>query len=159
MSPGSARWLLPLGAATSVLATILLAEVAVGHGGQRTGVVGPDQASLRVPMPAPERVDSVPDGPPRITGYQTAGRALTVYYRLSPRSDCSREVRPPSVRQDADAVAVRLLRTPTGRPDERCADQRLNGSVTIRLQRPLAGRMLQDASYRDVLVTPYHAAP
>ena len=96
----------------------------------------------------------------RITGYQAVGRDLTVYYKVSPRSDCSTAVVPPAVRETGRTVAVRLVRAPMSRPDGGCAGRRrLNSSVEIRLDRPMNGRLLADLTHHGELVTPAHAAP
>jgi hypothetical protein len=155
MSVARGRWSAPLAASAAVLATVVLPGVlARGPGGG----AGPDRVTERLDLTLPGH-DS--DGSPlRITGYQAVGRDLTVYYKVSPRSDCSTAVVPPAVRETGRTVAVRLVRAPMSRPDGGCAGRRrLNSSVEIRLDRPMNGRLLADLTHHGELVTPAHAAP
>ena len=116
----------------------------------------PDRTAERLPLPAPGV--GRPGTPGRRCGSpatRRTGRTLTVFYQVAPRSDCSTKIDPPGVRESAGAVAVRLVRAPTGRPEEICAGQRLSSSVAIRLDRPLGGRLLRDVAQQGALVTPF----
>ncbi len=156
MSPGRGRWLLPLAASAAVTAT-LLGPALVTARADRGGPVPPDRTAERLPLPGGGEARDT--GPLRITGYQANGQDVTVFYQVAPRSDCSTKIDPPGVRESAGAVAVRLVRAPTGRPEEICAGQRLSSSVAIRLDRPLGGRLLRDVAQQGALVTPFRAAP
>ena len=155
MSAGRGRWSAPLAASAAVLATVVLPGVLARAPG---GGPGPDRVTERFDLPLPGRDG---DGRPlRITGYQSVGRDLTVFYKGSPRSDCSTAVVPPRVRETGRTVSVRLVRAPMSRPDGGCAGRRrLHSAVDIRLDRPMNGRLLADLTHHGELVAPAHAAP
>lgn len=160
MSSGAARWLAPAGAAVAVLVAVLVPGV-LGQPGTGGGGPGPDRTPDRlirpdqpvVPDPLPgDRRDSGTTRQILVTGYRTAGRDLTVFYRVAPRSDCSTGLGRPRITEDSDSVAVRLLRAVPARPGEACDGRQLTSSVVIRLDRPLGRRVVQDAARRGALV-------
>lgn len=159
MGPGPTRWLAPLAASAAVLVAVVVPTVAArpvpGTGGpspDRTvdQRLPPDRLVLPAPRPGDRRDSRIPGGVV-ITGYQAAGRLLTVFYRVGPRSDCSAELRRPRVVELPTSVAVRLQRVATGRPEELCAED-WTGSVNIRLREPVAGKVVRDMARRGGLV-------
>lgn len=160
MGPVATRWLAPVGASAAVLVALVVPAVVTQPGPRAGGPspdrtvdrqLPPDRLVLPAPRPGDRRDSRIPRGVV-ITGYQGTGRVLTVFYRVGPRSDCSTEVRRPRVIEMPDSVSVRLERAATRRPEELCADQRLAGSVDIRLTDPVAGKVVQDMARRGGLV-------
>ncbi len=157
MTPGTGRWLAPLGASAAVLVVyvvpgVLNAHDGAGDGRRPDGVVTPDAAVAPV-LPADgaeesrSRVRAVD-----IIGYRTAGRTLRVYYTIDRSTDCSIRIATPVVKETLSAVVVQLDRRPSLTPGEVCSDLRLTTSVDISLTRPMAGRVLQDGSRGGSLV-------
>jgi hypothetical protein len=160
VSNRGARWAAPLGASATVLGILLLPGLVAARTASDTGPgPGPDQGKqLPLPAPGPD-VRRVFPGPLRISGYQAAGRELTLFYQVAPRADCSTQVRSRRVRETDGAVAVLLARPPLSRPSLRCNVRRQSGSVSIRRSRPLEGRVLVDLAQRGALVTPTNGRP
>jgi hypothetical protein len=160
MGPVATRWLAPVGASAAVLVAVVVPAVVAAPGPRAGGAPSPDRTvDRRLPpdrlvLPAPRPGDRRDSRIPRgvvITGYQGGGRVLTVFYRVGPRSDCSTDLRRPRVIEMPTSVSVRLERAPTRRPEELCAED-WTGSVDIRLDDPLAGKVVQDMARRGGLV-------
>ena len=160
MSSGAARWLAPAGAAVAVLVAVLVPGV-LGQPGTGGGGPGPDRTPDKlirpdqpvVPDPLPgDRRDSGTTRQILVTGYRTAGRGLTVFYRVVPRGDCSTGLGRTQVTESSDSVSVRLQRKVPSRPEEKCAGRERSASVRIRLDRPVGERVVQDAARRGALV-------
>lgn len=159
MSTRRGRWTAPIGASATVLAILLLPPLVAQAGSDAGPGPGPDRIEpLPLPSPVPD-VRRAFRGQLRISGYQAAGRDLTLFYQVAPRADCSTLVRSPKIRESTGRVAVLLVRPPLSRPALRCNNRRQSSSVSVRLSRPLEGRVLVDLAQRGALVTPQYAAP
>jgi hypothetical protein len=103
-----------------------------------------------------------PAGPPTrkvvITGFRTEGRVLSVFYTVDVR-DCTGQIRPPVVRETTLAVTVTLRRRAGQPPVPQCGQLTLRNTVDVRLDRPLAGRLIRDGARGGELVAPRDSVP
>ena len=92
------------------------------------------------------RGDGVPVVPVRLTGYRASGRVLQLFYRVSPRDDCSTAVlHPAAVHAGAWDHPGPLERTPKRDSVEGCDGRVLDDTVSVRLARPVGDRLVEDA--------------
>lgn len=161
MTPGTGRWLAPIGASAAVLAVFVIPGVVAGVGGTATGP-GPDRVPDGVVTPHDPVTPSLPpDGANEegrrtrkvdVVGYRAEGRTLRIFYTVGQSTDCPSRIKTPRVQEKAGSVVVRLDRRPSRAPDEGCAHLLLTDSVDVRLDRPLGDRVVQDASRGGSLV-------
>ncbi len=161
MTPGTGRWLAPLGASAAVLAVFVGPGVVAtaGHGAAGPGldhrpevVLTPDAPVTPHLPPDNSDVDRSSSRLVDLTGYRAAGRRLRIYYTVDRTTDCSTLIEPPEVRERTDAVVVRLARRPSRAPDEACAHLQLTSSVDLLLSRPIGERALLDGTRGGALV-------
>ena len=160
----TARWLVPVAAAAGVAALFIGLAVLVRPSSGGPGP-GPDQ-DLRLgrespvtPSLPPDPADGDrPDGDIEITGYQSTGRTLNLFYNVNVRG-CAGQIDPPRVRESVAAVVVEIHRRKSGSSLQACGNLLLQDSVEVRLQRPLAGRLVRDGGRRMALVPPKASVP
>ncbi len=168
MTPGTGRWLAPLGASAAVLAVFVVPGVVAATGTSRAGV-GPQQPRpvltpndpVTPPLAGPGQAEPR-SGPPLVdvVGYRVNGRDLVRLLhgrpelraaRVRSRSRWSRSGAAPS---GSCSCGGRSRAT-----DEVCVDRIPTSSVDITLSRPLGGRLLQDAARGGALVPPIASLP
>ena len=167
MNPGTGRWLAPLGASAAVLAVFVVPGVVATSGTSRAGV-GPQQPEPGLtpydpvtPSLPPDGADQDRGGPRQVdlVGYRVQGRRLVVFFTVDQGAGCSGAIRAPEVDERVGAVRVTLVRQKPAGSDEACADPVPTSSVDITLERPLAGRLLQDGTRGGSLVPPMSSLP
>jgi hypothetical protein len=156
------RWLVPVAAAAGVAALFLGLAVLVHPS---SAGPGPDQ-DLRLgrespvtPSLPPDPADlGRPDGDIEITGYQSAGRTLSLFYDVNVRG-CAGQIDPPRVLENARSVVVEIRRRRSASSLQACGNLLLQDSVQVRLDRPLGGRLVRDGGRRMALVPPKASVP
>jgi hypothetical protein len=161
MEHDAGRWLAPLGASAAVLGVFVVpglvaaATDRAGGGGGDTrlsGVVQPHDPIT--PSLPPEPIEQVgrSDRAVEVTGYQSAGRSLVLYYTVDQSTDCSARIDPPLVRERPTTVIVFVQRQVSRAPNQVCTHLSLANSVVVPLQAPLGDRVVQDGGYDGSLV-------
>lgn len=158
----TARWLAPVAAAAGVAALFIGLAVLEHPSGAGPG---PDQ-DLRLgrespvtPSLPPDPADAGrPDGDIEITGYQSTGRTLNLFYNVNVRG-CAGQIDQPRVRESVAAVVVEIHRRKSDSSLQACGNLLLQDSVEVRLQRPLGGRLVRDGGRRMALVPPKASVP
>lgn len=173
MSTGPRRWLVPLVAALAVLAVVVGVVVwQQGAGSEDAGFAdgGSDPGQGAPPYsgspgsPGSEPGSEVPpdggsDAPdvdegmiPVASFYRYDDRHLALnYYNGIP--ECYGDAGVPQVEERADAVVVRIPRTPpTGSKDTACIDIAVAGSVDVTLTAPLGDRAVLDGAQEETEV-------
>ena len=167
MNPGTGRWLAPLGASAAVLAVFVVPGVVATTGTSRAGV-GPQQPEPQLtpydpvtPSLPPDGADQDRGGPRQVDliGYRVDGRDLVVFFTVDQTSGCSGAIKEPQVEERLGSVRVTLVRQRTAGSDEVCVSRVPTSSVDITLERPLAGRLLQDGTRGGSLVPPMSSLP
>jgi hypothetical protein len=167
MSPGTGRWLAPLGASAAVLALLVVPGVVATTGTSRAGV-GPQQPEPQLtpydpvtPLLPPDGADQE-RGDPRLVdviGYRVDGRDLVVFFTVDQSAGCSGAIQEPQVDERLGAVRVTLQRQKASGSDEVCVNRVPTSSVDITLERPLGGRLVQDGTRGGSLVPPMSSLP
>ena len=141
-------WLLPLAAALTVLVGVLGVN-AVMTGGDGAGI-GPDRDRRAVedpPVPLPTRereAADLPRGMVRMLGYESAGRQVTVTYRVFDLS-CTQLAVEPTVSESADSVVLTLRRAPSEEQQlVNCPSEPYLDRVYVDLSSQLRGRAVVD---------------
>ena len=166
MTPGTGRWLAPLGASVAVLAVFVVPGVVASTGTSRAGV-GPQPPQPEftpydpvTPSLPPDGADQDRGGPRAVdlVGYRVNGRDLVIFYTVDKFGGCSGALEEPVVDERVAAVRVTLRRKTTVATGA-CTDRIPTTSVEITLERPLSGRLLQDGTRGGSLVPPMASLP
>jgi len=161
--PASAlRWLVPVAASVGVAAlfvglAVLVHPSSAGPGPDRALRLGRDSPVAPKLPPAPTD-EGRRNGGIEITGYQSSGRTLSLFYDVKVRG-CAGQIDPPRVHESARAVVVEIRRRQTDSSQQACGNLLLQDAVEVRLERPLAGRLVRDAGRRMALVPPKASIP
>jgi hypothetical protein len=162
MEHGVGRWLAPMGASAAVLGVFVvpgLVAAATDRSGpdggvdtRLSGVVEPHDPITPVLPPQPIEQVGRSERAVEVTGYQSAGRTLTLYYTVDQSTDCSARIDPPLVRERPTTVIVFVQRQVSRAPNQVCTHLSLANSVTLALHVPLGDRVVQDGGYDGSLV-------
>ncbi len=183
MNIASRQWLIPIVAAVTVLGVIaVIWQLRPGRGVDDAGFAGGDTGQVAPPSgggssgdpgeePGKEPVDPPHGDPSETPPPDTDRRSIAVdsYYRHDGRHlslnytngvpACYGRAKTPEVEERADAVVVRIPRTPVKPdPDRACIEIALMGSIDVVLDEPLGRRAVLDAA-RDGYEVPEAASP
>jgi hypothetical protein len=161
MEHRAGRWLAPMGASAAVLGVFVVPGLVAaatdggGDGGGDTrlsGVIEPHDPITPLLPPQPIQQVGRSDRAVEVTGYESAGRTLTLYYTVDQSTDCSARIDTPLVRERPTTVIVFLQRQVSRAPNQVCTHLSLANSVTVPLHIPLGDRVVQDGGYDGGLV-------